>query len=114
MMIDGQEIKVRPILVPDFPDLRDAYIAYTAAFADDKAGFSTAVGDLLTIALKNTDTALATDPDLVNKVDLDDVDEIVRHAAGRLWGEVLKTVADQLPSMIPKYIDAAGVDLLST
>lgn len=113
MKLAGKDIKIKPVLVPDFPRLRDAYIAYCASFGDDSDAFEASARELLSIALHQTDPTLAADPDLAKNVDVDAIEELVRYAAGRLWGEALKAVAEAIPALLPQYLTAAGTKELS-
>lgn len=100
MLLNGNEIKIKPVLALDFPELRALFSAYyTSSLGADKEESSAALRDLLALSLKRSDPAidpsLLLDPSNPNALDIDEIDEIV-FAAGGNRGKVLRLLRDEM------------------
>lgn len=117
MLLNGQELKIKPVLALDFSELRTLFADYyTSGLDANKKEYKKALKSLLTCALQRTDPKLSTDPSPLiagpNALDVDEVDDLI-FAAGGNRGKVLRLLRDEIVNFMKMTLTDGGLDSLS-
>jgi len=116
MLLNGQDVKIKPVLALDFPELRELYSSfYTSSLSDEREEHKKALSTLLAFALKRSDPVLSADPsplfdsDNPNALDIDEIDELI-FAAGGNRGKVLRMMRDEMVNWMKVALRVSGPD----